>query len=313
MKISVVIITKNRSNLLKLCLRSLTSQIRLPDEIVLVDNNSEEDIKKVVKSFNKRININYVLEKNEGTAFARNKGVRSSRYNLIAFIDSDCIADKNWLKNIEFCFRKYPKIKVMMGKTLCANPVNLITKTGQFLRKYYVTSQHLNPKNIFFQVKRYLFPNSFNKSYFILNFLTENLAIKKSVFKRVGLFDENIITTEEDSELSWRLKKNNIKVLFQPKIVVRHHHRESLKDFFIQYFLYGMGISNIKRKWTDFPTRIPNNLFNLLLFLFGFFVMPFFKIVQLKRLKDLVFLSPLILFNEFAFRFGIIYGMFKTK
>lgn len=114
--ISVVIITRNRAESLKDTLTSLTRQSRQPDEVVVVDNASEDHTKDIILSFKDRLNIKYVYEAVRGIPHARNAGVQNATGEIIASIDDDCVADENWLKYIEIPFVKDPNIGVVGGE-----------------------------------------------------------------------------------------------------------------------------------------------------------------------------------------------------
>ena len=115
LSISVVIITLNRAEWLKDALTSLTRQSRQPDEVVVVDNGSKDHTKDVVLSFRGRLNIKYVYEPIRGIPHARNASIRNATGDIIASIDDDCVADENWLKQIEIPFIKDPNIGVVGG------------------------------------------------------------------------------------------------------------------------------------------------------------------------------------------------------
>ncbi|MFA5389396.1 MAG: glycosyltransferase, partial [Candidatus Omnitrophota bacterium] len=67
LKISVIVVTYNRADMLKDALLSLTAQTRLPDEVLVVDNNSSDNTREVVDNFNHGLKIKYVLERTQGT------------------------------------------------------------------------------------------------------------------------------------------------------------------------------------------------------------------------------------------------------
>ena len=103
MKISTVIVSRNRANKLRRCIKSIINGTVFPDELIIIDNNSTDNTKKVVDDLikrNKSKNIIYVLEEKIGIPCARNKGLKESKYDIVSFTDDDCIVDKNWIKNL---------------------------------------------------------------------------------------------------------------------------------------------------------------------------------------------------------------------
>jgi len=116
LSISVIIVTLNRAESLKDTLTSLVKQSRQPDEVIVVDNGSRDNTREVTLSFSERLNIRYIYEGQRGIPYARNAGIRNATKDVIAFIDDDCVADKNWLKYLEIPFIKDPYIGVVGGE-----------------------------------------------------------------------------------------------------------------------------------------------------------------------------------------------------
>jgi len=118
LKITVIIVTYNRSELLKTTLEALSCQSRQADEVVVVDNNSTDNTKRVAGSFHGRLPVKYVFEKMQGIAIARNSGIENSCGDIIVFTDDDCVPEKDWLKYIEVPFLRDPSIGLVGGKVL---------------------------------------------------------------------------------------------------------------------------------------------------------------------------------------------------
>jgi len=116
LSISVVIVTRNRAELLKDALDSLTRQSRQPDEVIIVDNDSKDNTKEAALNFSDRLNIKYIYEPKRGIPHARNAGIRNTTGDIIASIDDDCVADENWLKCLEIAFIRDPNVGVVGGE-----------------------------------------------------------------------------------------------------------------------------------------------------------------------------------------------------
>jgi glycosyltransferase involved in cell wall biosynthesis len=114
--VSVVIATRNRAESLRDTLASLTRQSRRPDEVVVVDNASSDHTRDIALKFVDSLNLKYVYEAKRGIPYARNAGIQNAGGDIIAFIDDDCVADENWLKNLEIPFVKDPHIGVVGGE-----------------------------------------------------------------------------------------------------------------------------------------------------------------------------------------------------
>lgn len=116
--ISVVVAAYNSKDLLKDSLQSLINQDfdKKNYEIIVVDDGSKDGTSDFLQNFIKdKTNIRYISQRNKGVAGARNTGIRLSRGKIVAFTDQDCLADKNWLKEIEKSFQD-KKIIGVSGK-----------------------------------------------------------------------------------------------------------------------------------------------------------------------------------------------------
>lgn len=84
---SVVIPTWNRARSVGRAISSALAQTRLPAEVVVVDDGSEDDTGAVVRAFSGA--VRYVRQENGGASSARNRGVRECVSPWVAFLDSD--------------------------------------------------------------------------------------------------------------------------------------------------------------------------------------------------------------------------------
>jgi len=96
--ISVVVCTYNRRTHLERCLKSLKDQEYKNFEIIVVNGPSNDGTDAVLRDYPKI----YVISQNElnGLSNARNLGIMASKGEIIAFIDDDAVADKNWLDSL---------------------------------------------------------------------------------------------------------------------------------------------------------------------------------------------------------------------
>lgn len=118
-KVIICICTYNRAFSLKRCLESLVKIKYNNFEIVVVDNNSTDSTKDVVKEFE---NVDYLLEVKQGVAFARNcflnychKLQEQTNISYIAFIDDDETVPENWIEKMLDCMICNSQIAVVSG------------------------------------------------------------------------------------------------------------------------------------------------------------------------------------------------------
>ena len=87
-KISVIIPTYNRGNMIERAVRSVLNQTYNNIEVIVVDDGSTDNTEEVIKDI-KDTSVIYIKEANAGACVARNKGIDVSSGDYIAFLDSD--------------------------------------------------------------------------------------------------------------------------------------------------------------------------------------------------------------------------------
>lgn len=102
-KVSVIIPVYNSQQYIEKCVNSVVNQTYKKLEIIIIDDNSNDDSLKIIKSIkDKRIKI-IELKKNKGVACARNEGVKIATGDYICYIDSDDYWKKDKIeKQVEF-------------------------------------------------------------------------------------------------------------------------------------------------------------------------------------------------------------------
>lgn len=81
-----------------------------------------------------------------------------------------------------------------------------------------------------------------------ISYPTCNLVVRSKVFNDVGLFDGSFITAE-DIDFNYRCIKKGYSIFFNPKMIVNHYHRSSVKGFLKQSFWNGYGRRQLNRKY----------------------------------------------------------------
>lgn len=115
---SVIVTTRNRSNLLKKCLDSLLNQSidKKEFEVVVINNNSVDNTEVLLKRYQKLFpNFNTIFEERESCGHARKVGSAVARGKWLAFIDDDAYADFRWLENAANFIANNPKAVVFGG------------------------------------------------------------------------------------------------------------------------------------------------------------------------------------------------------
>ncbi len=249
-KISVIIPTYNCAEYLPGAIDSVLNQSFRDFEIIIVDDGSIDNTKSVVANYihSHPDKIKYFYQSNSGVAATRNMGIRESKGDYIAFLDSDDI----WLPN---------KLE-LQTKALDANPdIALVySDTEMFdgnitIRKSLCRSNY-HPKNSF---RWKIFQAPFDdgtiiKGNIFQDLLSGNLIAVSSVMVRkecldsVRNFDSNFKTVE-DFEL-WLRISERYPVIFINKLTTKYRYRENSVsgDIFLRPFNYSEGNAKVYEK-----------------------------------------------------------------
>jgi len=87
-RVSVIIPTYNRADMVGDAIRSVLDQTYADWELILVDDGSSDDTRQIVEAF-ADLRIRYIYQDNKGLPGARNTGIQAARGQYIAFLDSD--------------------------------------------------------------------------------------------------------------------------------------------------------------------------------------------------------------------------------
>jgi glycosyltransferase involved in cell wall biosynthesis len=96
--LSIVIPAYNEERHLEACLESIARQTEMPDEVIVVDNNSTDRTTKIAQSFSF---VKVINEKKQGVVYARDAGFSAVTSNIIGRIDADTILPPNWVEYIQ--------------------------------------------------------------------------------------------------------------------------------------------------------------------------------------------------------------------
>ena len=224
-KLSVVIPSYNSEKTIVPCLESIVNQdFRIPFEIIVVDSSVDSTPHIIRKEFPQVTLIHRDQKTDPGTA--RNIGVKKAKGDIIAFIDSDCVASPKWLSGI--CFAHRSEYAAVGGPVFNGNPQSVISWAGYLIE----FSEWLpgNPKG------------------FVKHIPTCNISYKRRVFEQFGCF--STIYPQEDFLYNLKLTEAGERILFEPKIEVKHSHRVRLRHFLNHQIKRGKSGFKIRKRIT---------------------------------------------------------------
>ena len=196
--VSTIIPTYNHANYLNKSLQSVLNQTYDNLEVIVIDNNSNDNTVEVINKF-KDPRIKYLKISNYGIiASSRNMGIRASRGELIAFLDSDDWWNKDKLK---ICIEYFNK-----EVDLVYHDLKIVSqKPSFFARRKIQTRQLRKPVLTDLLLEGNIIPNS-------------SVVVRKEMLEKIGLIDESKeLVASEDYNTWLRISKFTDKFLYLPK------------------------------------------------------------------------------------------------
>jgi glycosyltransferase involved in cell wall biosynthesis len=183
--VSVVVPTQDRAALLRDALQSLVQQEypRESYEIVVVDDGSTDDTSRVVQRYTASTapRVLAVCQAAAGINAARNAGIKSSRGDLICFVDDDVEAPRGWLRAMADGAARHPTAGCLGG------PIRLRIESRQRLcgREGVGTALDLGPHDLVGPL-----------------LCGSNMAVRRSAVEGVGPFRDDVPVHAGD-EVEW--------------------------------------------------------------------------------------------------------------
>lgn len=228
--ISVVIVTYNRPNEIKIALDGLKNQEIKPKEVLVVDQSEKEDTKKEVTKYKKLIpGLRYLRSEVPSIAIAKNKGLsETAKAKIVLFLDDDASIEKNYFKELVKAYNSldangifgfydvpgYEKSPIKELKFKIKEKVKSIFFLGNCNdRSFRVTSPYGNTST--FRIKKPVTAEWFPGT---------DPSYKKEVFKDIK-FDENFFgwSLGEDIDIAYRIHKKYGKLYAIPAPISHNH------------------------------------------------------------------------------------------
>ena len=322
--VSAIIPCRNEEKFIGKCLDSVIAQDFPKDnfEILVIDGMSDDKTRETINEYVKKYPFIKLLDNpKKFTPFALNIGIKNAKGEVIVRMDAHSVYIKDYISKCIKYLKEYEVDnvggiwKIMPSEKTLINKAIALVSSSFFGagNAYYRTGYSKGPKFV---------DTVFGGCY------------KKEVFKKIGLYNENLIRSQ-DMEFNLRLKKAGGKILLVPEIVTRYYPKSTLKEFFKHNFLDGIwtiyplkfGLSLKLRHYIPFvfifSLIVPLTLsvfFKPMIYLFLFiiglylFTSLFFSISIAIKEKNfgLVFLLPLAFAcRHFGYGLGSLIGLIK--
>ena len=214
-KISVVICAYNAEHTMRACLESLRL-LRYPSyEVIVVNDGSTDRTLQIAEEFRE---VRIISQQNKGLSVARNVGVEAATGPIVAFTDSDCVVDPDWLTYLAYSF--------VNGGFVAVGGPNLPPPEDSRTAACVAASPG-GPTHVLLNDE-----------------LAEhipgcNMAFRKDVLQAVGGFDPVFCAAGDDVDLCWRLQNDGHVIGFSAAAMVWHFRRNTARAYIRQQMGYG--------------------------------------------------------------------------
>jgi glycosyltransferase involved in cell wall biosynthesis len=227
-RVSVVVCSYNGARTLEDCLASL-AKLDYPDyEVIFIDDGSKDNSQEIVKKFPQVRNFHQV---NKGLSVARNAGIEAATGEIVAFTDSDCMVDRDWL---------YFLVQTLESGNFAAVGGPNISPPATDWIQATVASAPGSPSHVL-----------------LTDTVAEhvpgcNMAYYKWALEEIGGFDPEYRKAGDDVDVCWRIMQQGHKIGFSPAAVVWHYRRFTVKAYFGQQKGYGEAEAMLRYKHLNY-------------------------------------------------------------
>ncbi len=220
-RISVIICAYNAARTIRACLESCCAQDRGDYEIIVVDDGSTDGTAQILHAFGDRIRV--ITRSRGGPSAGRNAAVAASQAEFVAFTDSDCLVERDWLSRLLECFQTEEVVAAGGSQKSPADESAFGRRVQSFLVGAGWIGEYTRQSG---GVRR------------VSHNPTCNVIYRRSAFEKLGGFLEGF-WPGEDVELDYRLLKSGGKIVFTPQAVVYHYRPADFSAFLRMMERYG--------------------------------------------------------------------------
>jgi glycosyltransferase involved in cell wall biosynthesis len=270
--ISIIIPLYNAEKTLEKCLSAVFNSSFQNFEVIVVDDGSKDGSIGIAESFPCKV---LRLPYNQGPCVARNWGAKSAKGEIVLFIDSDVVIQRDTLSLFVDSLESYPAVFGIYTQKPGTQKLLSLYQNFYAHKSIIDTEEHT------------------------CMFYSYCAAIKKDLFLAVGGFDESWRrATVEDVQLGLRLCEKGHRVYLNKNIQVVHHANFNIKRFIKNYFYKSLDLTKLllSRKALTLNNEGWTNRKNVVSLIAGLSIVPFLICSFLSRWWMLPFLIGLSIF-----------------
>jgi glycosyltransferase involved in cell wall biosynthesis len=232
--VTVAVCTRERTTDLAYCLSSLDKLRERPDEILVIDNAPQtQKTRDLVTGFFP--NVRYLCEPRAGLDNARNRALAEATSEVVAFIDDDAVADRDWVKGL-LCDFADPMVTCVTGLTM---PLELETPAQEWFEQHCPFGKGFRRKIFKADSHDPLRTGEIGAGV--------NMAVRRTRVLELGGFDPDLdagtpTQSGGDHEMFSRILAAGFSIVYEPAALSWHRHRRSWKELRRAFYGYGVGV-----------------------------------------------------------------------
>lgn len=210
--LSAIVVNWNGQDYLPDCLDALLAQDPPPDEILVVDNHSDDRSREVVAERYPQVRL-IDTGFNGGPCHARNVGAKSATHDRLLFLDNDVVVHQGAVAALQRAMDADSKVAMVQARSLCGDDQDVVHYDGGDL--HFLGTLVL--RNWYCPVSEAESPDGPVGAGIALCFLVD-----KAAYEQVGGFDENLFILYEDNEFSYKLRMRGHLIQLCPDALCTH-------------------------------------------------------------------------------------------
>ena len=238
--VSIIIPVKNGGATLDACLRSIKRSYYKNFEVIVVDDHSTDNIAEITR----RLNYTVIpATDGEGANHARNFGARHAKGEILVFLDSDIVVERETILGI----------------------VETLEEEGIDAVVGIYTARHRH-ETFVSQYKNLWVRYSYLKSTPAIDWLFGAVSgIRRRAFEKLGGFDSSLLARQghDDLELGKRFARANLNIVLNMDIEVEHLKHYTLGSFIRNEFHRSVGFAELATRFGETTKSLQRGFVNV--------------------------------------------------